>query len=47
MFIEEVKQTHKEATHNCSAYTVGNQMNIQKPTMMENQQEQVFLCLKY
>lgn len=30
MFIEEVKQTHKEATHNCSAYTVGNQMNIQK-----------------
>lgn len=29
-FINEVKQTHKEATHNCSAYTVGDQMNIQK-----------------
>lgn len=29
-FINEVKQQHKEATHNCSAYTVGDQMNIQK-----------------
>ena len=29
-FIAEVKQEHKEATHNCSAYTIGNQMNIQK-----------------
>ncbi|GGG89305.1 YigZ family protein [Staphylococcus pragensis] len=29
-FIQEIKQTHKEATHNCSAYTVGDQMNIQK-----------------
>ena len=29
-FINEIKQTHKEANHNCSAYTVGDQMNIQK-----------------
>ncbi|UDI78852.1 YigZ family protein [Staphylococcus taiwanensis] len=29
-FINEMKQTHKEANHNCSAYTVGDQMNIQK-----------------
>ena len=29
-FIAEVKQHHKEATHNCSAYTVGDNMNIQK-----------------
>ena len=29
-FINEIKQQHKEATHNCSAYTVGDQMNIQK-----------------
>lgn len=29
-FIAAVKQEHKEATHNCSAYTIGNQMNIQK-----------------
>ncbi|MEB8125954.1 YigZ family protein [Staphylococcus succinus] len=29
-FIDEVKIQHSEATHNCSAYTVGDQMNIQK-----------------
>ncbi|PTI69003.1 YigZ family protein [Staphylococcus succinus] len=29
-FIDEVKTQHNEATHNCSAYTVGDQMNIQK-----------------
>ncbi|BCU51692.1 putative YigZ family protein [Staphylococcus auricularis] len=29
-FINEVKQIHHDATHNCSAYTVGDQMNIQK-----------------
>ncbi|SCS30287.1 YigZ family protein [Staphylococcus caeli] len=29
-FIDQVKQEHREATHNCSAYTVGDQMNIQK-----------------
>lgn len=29
-FINEMKQTHKEANHNCSAYTVGDHMNIQK-----------------
>lgn len=29
-FIEEVKHQHKDATHNCSAYTVGPEMNIQK-----------------
>lgn len=29
-FIEHIKKEHKEATHNCSAYTVGDQMNIQK-----------------
>ena len=29
-FIEHIKKEHKEATHNCSTYTVGDQMNIQK-----------------
>lgn len=29
-FIAEVKQQHKEANHNCSAYTIGDSMNIQK-----------------
>ncbi|KRG09144.1 YigZ family protein [Staphylococcus sp. NAM3COL9] len=29
-FIEAVKSEHREATHNCSAYTIGDQMNIQK-----------------
>lgn len=29
-FINEVKTQHKDATHNCSAYTVGPEMNIQK-----------------
>lgn len=29
-FIQAVKSEHREATHNCSAYTVGDQMNIQK-----------------
>lgn len=29
-FINQIKQQHKEATHNCSAYTIGDQMNIQK-----------------
>jgi len=29
-FIDAVKSEHREATHNCSAYTVGDQMNIQK-----------------
>lgn len=29
-FIDEIKAKHKDATHNCSAYTVGPEMNIQK-----------------
>lgn len=29
-FIDEIKTKHKDATHNCSAYTVGPEMNIQK-----------------
>ena len=29
-FINEVKSQHKDATQNCSAYTVGPEMNIQK-----------------
>ena len=29
-FINEIKSSHKDATHNCSAYTIGYEMNIQK-----------------
>lgn len=29
-FINQVSTKHREATHNCSAYTIGDQMNIQK-----------------
>lgn len=29
-FINQVKTQHREATHHCSAYTIGDQMNIQK-----------------
>ena len=29
-FIDDIKTKHKDATHNCSAYTVGPEMNIQK-----------------
>ena len=29
-FIDKIKTKHKDATHNCSAYTVGPEMNIQK-----------------
>ena len=29
-FIDEIKIKHKDATHNCSAYTVGPYINIQK-----------------
>ncbi|ANR67550.1 YigZ family protein [Staphylococcus equorum] len=29
-FIDAVKSEHREATHNCSTYTIGDQMNIQK-----------------
>ena len=29
-FIDEIKTKHKDAAHNCSAYTVGPEMNIQK-----------------
>lgn len=29
-FIDEIKTKHKDATHNCLAYTVGPEMNIQK-----------------
>ncbi|MBW4836503.1 MAG: YigZ family protein [Staphylococcaceae bacterium] len=29
-FINEIKSSHKDATHNCSSYTVGPEMNIQK-----------------
>ncbi|ADC88168.1 MULTISPECIES: YigZ family protein [Staphylococcus] len=29
-FIADIKQRHKDATHHCSAYTVGAHMNIQK-----------------
>ena len=30
-FIDEIKTKHKDATHNCSAYTVGPDINIKKP----------------
>ena len=47
-FIAEVKQEHKEATHNCSAYTIGNQMNIQKANDDgEPSGTVVFLCWIY
>ena len=47
-FINLVKSEHREATHNCSAYTVGAQMNIQKQMMTESQVElQAYQCLKY
>ncbi|MCG9798469.1 YigZ family protein, partial [Staphylococcus argenteus] len=29
-FIATIKKEHKDATHNCSAYTIGPEMNIQK-----------------
>lgn len=29
-FINEIKAEYRDANHNCSAYTVGDQMNIQK-----------------
>lgn len=29
-FIQEIKEKHKDATHNCSAYTVGEHNQIQK-----------------
>ena len=29
-FINEIKSSHKDANHNCSAYTIGSEMNIQK-----------------
>ncbi|MCY9138665.1 YigZ family protein [Peribacillus frigoritolerans] len=29
-FIQEIKKTHKDATHNCSAYMIGEQNQIQK-----------------
>lgn len=29
-FINAIKSKHKDATHNCSAYTIGPEMNIQK-----------------
>ncbi|MDW4408332.1 YigZ family protein [Staphylococcus saprophyticus] len=29
-FINQVSTKHREATHNCFAYTIGDQMNIQK-----------------
>ncbi|MBH9580309.1 YigZ family protein [Staphylococcus felis] len=29
-FIDEKKKEHREATHNCSAYTIGDTMHIQK-----------------
>ncbi|PTJ05009.1 YigZ family protein [Staphylococcus simulans] len=29
-FIDEVKKEHRDATHNCSAYTIGDSMLIQK-----------------
>ena len=35
-FIADIKQRHKDATHHCSAYTVGAHMNIQKQMMMES-----------
>ena len=47
-FIDEIKIKHKDATHNCSAYTVGPEMNIQKQTTMANQVEQpASQCLRY
>ena len=47
-FINEVKSQHKDATHNCSAYTVGPEMNIQKQMTMENQVVLLAsLCWKY
>lgn len=29
-FIDEIKKEHRDATHNCSAYTIGDSMLIQK-----------------
>lgn len=29
-FIQEIKKKHKDATHNCSAYMIGEQNQIQK-----------------
>ena len=29
-FINEIKSMHKQATHNCSAYVIGEKMNIQR-----------------
>ena len=29
-FIQEIKKIHKDATHNCSAYMIGEQNQIQK-----------------
>lgn len=33
-FIDAKKKEHREATHNCSAYTIGDTMHIQKKRMM-------------
>ena len=38
-FIAAIKREHKDATHNCSAYTIGPEMNIQKRMMTVNRQE--------
>lgn len=29
-FVQEIKDMHKQATHNCWAYTIGEKMNIQR-----------------
>ncbi len=36
-FIQKIKKQHWNATHNCSAYVIGENDHIQKPMMMENQ----------
>lgn len=47
-FIKEIKKIHWNATHNCSAYQVGDFNEIQKPMMTVSQVEQpVSRCLKY
>ena len=36
-FIESMKKKYWNATHNCSAYVIGEQFQIQDAVMMESQ----------
>lgn len=46
-FIQSIKKQHWNATHNCSAYLIGEHDLIQKRMMMVNQAvQQVCQCLK-